>query len=163
MAENGFDFEKGKALLEETVLLLFSWIIVLPIGVIVSGKLLSEAFSYKVDSDDIFVINLKVFNIKAEKSEVVTGFGLYMLIFLADLVFFSEFINQVIQKNAGLNISRWNSLCIFSALCAAAVSMMAFMVLVFIPRLLPSRKIITNREEIDIIARIEQNSERKEN
>ena len=160
MASGNIDADKAKAFLEDAVQFIFSWVLLLPISVIVSGKLLGEAFSYKVDNGDEFKISFKIFTIKAEKSEVMTGFGLYMLIFLLNMVFFSETVGRIIASNAGLSITRWNSLCIFSALCSAAVSMLTFMILVFIPRTIPTRKIISYEKETEMLRRIENKTEK---
>lgn len=134
---------------------IFSWVVILPICLIVSGKLIAQSFDYKVDSSDVLNIDLRVIKIKAEKQEVSLGFGLYFLIFFINLIFTRDYTVNLINEGADLNISKWNALCIFSGLCSASISMIVFTSLVLIPRLLPSRKLISTKEQSKIIKKIQ--------
>ncbi len=66
--------------LEKALAFIFSWIILLAIGVIVSGKLISQKLKLEIGNQDFLRIPVVgVLTLKATGAEVVFGFTLYLI------------------------------------------------------------------------------------
>lgn len=144
----------SKIQFEEIIVFIFSWIVVLPICVVLTGKFLSQVFDYKVKNDDLFAINVYFLRIKAEKSEVMIGFGVYLLVFFTNLLFAKEYPLSVLNDGAGLKLTKWNAVCLFSALCSSSIATLVFIVINLVPRLFRRRNIISKDKEAEILSKI---------
>ena len=107
---------------------IFSWLILLPIAVIVTGKLLSKPINFGSDSKQILRIPLKVFEIEANGGEVILGFAcLIIVLFLVAMVGGAD-TYTLVKSNFGIDPGQFHSLCFFSALVSVIVSAFLFIV-----------------------------------
>lgn len=103
-------------LLEDSIKTIFSWVILMPIAVIVSGKLLSQRFKLASGSTQIFRISIiGLFEIRADDDEVILGFsGFFVTLFLVAIIA-GKLIYERFKLQFGLDPGQFNCLCIFSS------------------------------------------------
>jgi hypothetical protein len=95
---------------------LFSWIVLLGISVIISGKLVAQHIVLNFSDEDVFSINLIFFKVRARGDEVSLGFILFLLCFGIVLVFGGQGAYLYFKTQAGIDIGHWNSMCAISSL-----------------------------------------------
>jgi hypothetical protein len=98
---------------------IFSWILMLPIGVIISGIFLGALVPVPTAVGTRFVIPLLILKIEATGGEVVIGFYAYLLTFSLVLVFGGTDLYQYIKVQSSLDPGHFNSLCAASAVLSA--------------------------------------------
>jgi hypothetical protein len=133
-ATQGGSTEQIIAALTEVVKFIFSWVILLPIAVIVSGKLLSARLKLSVSSEQIFKIAiLRVLIIQATGAEVVLG----LTGFIATLAFVGLFGGKpayyLFRDRFGVDPGQFNSLCVLSsfALVIWTIALSALIALIY--------------------------------
>ena len=95
--------------------LIFSWIVLMPIAVIVSGQFLGQPLKMNLEKDQRFVIPLKIFRLEAINSQVTFGFAGFIITLLA--IGFSGGLKAygVFKSEFGIDPGQFNSLCILSS------------------------------------------------
>ena len=95
--------------------LIFSIVVLMPISVIIAGKLLSQIFTLKVVDKQYFKVPLVMLHIQATDDEVIWGF----IGFIVTLVLFAAFIGEtaqiVVKEHFGMTYPPFSSLCLLSA------------------------------------------------
>ena len=110
---------------------LFSWAVLMPIAVIVSGKLLAKPIKFSVDSEQSFKISIKLLNIQATGGEVILGFTGFFITLFGFGTFGGKEIYNLVKDNYGIDPGHFNSLCMFSSfttvIWSAAVFLLYYM------------------------------------
>lgn len=111
---------------------LFSWAVLMPIAVIVSGKLLAKPINFTVDSEQSFKVSIKLLNIQATGGEVILGFTGFFITLFGFGTFGGKEIYSLVKDNYGIDPGHFNSLCMFSSfttvIWAAAVFLLYYLV-----------------------------------
>lgn len=101
--------------LSELVKGVFSWVILLPISVIVSGKLLAQPIALSVVSEQLFKINLKILKIQSTGNEVILGFAGFIITTFILGVFAGQKVYALVKINFGIDPGQFQSICFFGA------------------------------------------------
>lgn len=106
---------------------IFSWVVLMPIAVIVSGKLLSKRVQLRVKSEQLFSINLLyILRIRAQDDEVILGFtGFIVILLLVGLVAGPQSYT-VVKSNFGIDPGQFNSVCLMSSFLTVACTLMLY-------------------------------------
>jgi hypothetical protein len=121
--------EEGIKVSKSLVKFIFSWIILMPIAVIVSGKLLSCFITLPVKKEQYFGLNIKIVKISAHNDEVYLGFGLFLLTFSFAFMLAGQDIYSLVKTNLGSDLGQPNSICFFSSLISLLISIVIFILL----------------------------------
>lgn len=96
---------------------IFSWIILTPISVIVSGRLLAHRLYLFSGATQLFSIKLfGILNIEARDDEVILGFTGFLFTLLLVGGFGGVHVYTMFTFHFGVDPGQFNALCIFSAL-----------------------------------------------
>ena len=134
--------------------LIFSWIILLPIGVIVTGKFLSQPLKFEAGPGLQFRIPIKgVLAIESNGAEVILGFACYLVsLGLLGAVFGSS-IQPWVKARYGIDPGQFNALGFASSIFSVAISSVVFLV-ARIPRNPNHAKLLQERNaQVERIAR----------
>ncbi|EGR0399142.1 hypothetical protein [Vibrio parahaemolyticus] len=107
---------------------IFSWLILMPIAVIVTGKLLSKPINFGSDSKQVLKIPLKIFQIEANGGEVILGFACLIIILFLVAVIGGSDIYTLVKTNFGIDPGHFHSICFFSSLVSVIFSALLFIV-----------------------------------
>lgn len=123
------------------VKVIFSWMILMPIAVIVSGRMLAQRFKLAGGSQQLFEIPIKgVLVIGAKNDEVTLGFaGFFFTLFLVALAG-GKNIYDLVKSHFGIDPGHFNSLCIFSSFATVVWSTIWFVLSKQISPLKPLRE-----------------------
>lgn len=107
---------------------LFSWAVLMPIAVIVSGKLLSKTINFTADSEQVFKISIKLLKIQATGGEVILGFTGFFITLFCFGTFGGKEIYDLVKANYGIDPGQFNSLCMFSSFTTVIWSAVVFII-----------------------------------
>jgi hypothetical protein len=114
--------------LTDALKFIFSWIILLAIGVIVSGKLLAQKFKFEAGTGQLFRIPIKgILTIEATGAEVVLGFTFYLICVLLLGITFGAGLQPWVKVHFGIDPGQFNALGFLSSLAAVAISAAIFL------------------------------------
>lgn len=117
---------------------LFSWLILMPVAVIVSGKLLIKAVRFSTETKQVLKINLKIFVVEANGGEVILGFtGLLMTFFFVAL-FGGKNVYEIVKSDFGVDPGQFHAICFFSSMMTVIWSAVIFLLFLFFRRAEPS-------------------------
>lgn len=116
----------------EVVEAVFSWVILMPIAVIISGKLVAETTIRSSKEEDFFTINLMFFRIRAKGDEVMWGFAVFILVMGLTVGFGGPAAYDFFKLNTGLDIGHWNSLCVIAAFFSVIISLALWLAVPFL-------------------------------
>lgn len=119
------------ALLEKVVKVIFSWVVLMPIGVIVSGHLLSQVFHLsQPNPKQFFRIPIPEFlEIRADGDSVILGFSGFLITFLILCTLAGRSIYAVVKTQFGIDPGHFNALCIFSSMATVLWSAVLYLIL----------------------------------
>lgn len=124
--------DQAIAQVQRAILGVFSWILLMAVGVIISGKLLALRIPLRLKSDDLFSINLLLFKLRASGDEVSLGLATFILTLGPVVVLGGSAAYGFFREHTGLEIGQWNSLCaissFFSIVVATAVWILASLI-----------------------------------
>jgi hypothetical protein len=106
---------------------LFSWIVLLGIGVIISGKLARQCISLGFADEAEFSINLGAFKIGAKGDEVSLGFILFFLALATVIIVGGDDAHLFLKNRAGLDVGQWNSVCVVASFISIVVAVAAWL------------------------------------
>jgi hypothetical protein len=112
--------------LEPLIKFVFSWVILMPIAVIISGKLLAKPIRLSVTSKQNFEIPLRILTMRATGGEVVLGFTSFIVMLLLVGVFFGQAAYALVKTNFGIDPGQFNALCMLSSFISVAISFLIF-------------------------------------
>lgn len=107
---------------------IFSWLILLPIAVIVAGKLLSKPINFGADSKQVLKIPLKIFQIEANGGEVILGFACLIIVLFFVAMIGGADIYALVKTNFGIDPGHFHSICFFSSLVSVIFSAILFVI-----------------------------------
>jgi len=114
--------------LTEAVKFVFSWVILLAIGVIVSGKLLSQRLKLRTETGQLFRIPIKgVLTVQATGAEVVLGFTFYLLAVLLLGSTYGSSLQPWVKSHYGIDPGQFNAVGFMSSLLSVAVSFVVYL------------------------------------
>jgi len=117
--------------LSQAIPFLFSWILVMPIAVIFSGKLLASRLRLPLEGNVDF-IDIRIpllFRARATRAEAVFGFGMYFLWFTIAGFAGGKSLYAAFKEGFGIDPGQWNSLCITGSLISVVCSFLIFLLL----------------------------------
>lgn len=114
--------------LKGTVETIFSWVILLPIAVIISGKILAKVVEFQVDSEQVFKIPIKILNIEAKNGEVILGFTGFIITLTGLAIVYGQNIYLIVKTNFGIDPGQFNALCMFSSFSTVIWSTLIFFI-----------------------------------
>jgi hypothetical protein len=101
---------------------IFSWIILLSIGVIVSGKFLAHVFPMRGMGNNYFRIPLFIFRLEAQNDEVVLGLSGFIITLLVVAPLGGANLYHFVVASLGIDPGQFNTLCFSSAVITVAWS-----------------------------------------
>jgi hypothetical protein len=123
--------------LNDALKFIFSWVALMPLSVIVSGKLLAHIPAFRLAGQEKQDFGLRlpgVIRFFASGDEVVFGFGLFLSeLFILSLVA-GHGIYKLFRSDFGVNLGQFNSLCAFSALSSVVFSLLILIVALIVTR-----------------------------
>jgi hypothetical protein len=123
--------ENSIPLLEPAIKTIFSWIVLMPIAVIVSGHLLSQIFRLqRPDQQQYFRIPIPRFiEIRADGDSVILGFTGFFITLLILSTLSGKAIYGIFKEQFGIDPGQFNALCVFSALSTVLWSAILYLIL----------------------------------
>ncbi len=106
----------------------FSWLLLASISIITSGWLLAHPISNTMATDQKFVINLIVLKIQATGSQVILGFGGFIITTLLSGAMAGEWIYELVKISFGIDPGQFKSICMFSSFLTVAWSFFFFII-----------------------------------
>lgn len=107
--------------------IIFSWVVLMPIAVIVSGKLLAQRLSLPTATKQLFRIPISgVLEINARNSEVILGFSGFLTTLFLLAITAGKQIYTLFKFQFGVDPGHFNSLCIFSSFATVVWSSLWF-------------------------------------
>jgi uncharacterized membrane-anchored protein len=95
---------------------IFSWVILMPIAVVISGTLLAKCFSLQVETQQRFVIPIpKILHLEATNGEVTLGFAGFIITLLIIGLLGGPTVYSIFRNQFGIDPGQFNSLCIISS------------------------------------------------
>jgi len=119
----------GTSMVDEITIFLkfiFSWLMLMAIAVIITGKLLSKPINYGTDTKQVLKIPLKIFNIEANGGEVILGFACMLVMLLIVAVFGGVQVYEMVKTNFGFDPGHFYAICFFSSLLSVAIASIFF-------------------------------------
>lgn len=107
---------------------IFSWLILLPIAVIVTGKLLSKPINLGSDSKQVLKIPLKIISLEANDGEVILGFACLLIIIFIVAMTGGQEVQELVKVKFGVDPGQFHSICFFSSLISVVCSFILFVV-----------------------------------
>ena len=108
----------------------FSWVILMPVSVIIAGKLLARVLRVGGQSEEFFGVNIpKLFRLHARNDEVVLGFTLFIITLLVTALSAGRAIYHLFVRDFGIDPGQFNSICVLSSFLDVALSGIVFVVL----------------------------------
>lgn len=112
--------------LETLIKFIFSWVILMPIALIVSGKFIAQPIPLKVNSKQLFKISLGMLVVEATDDEVIYGFTGFIITFLLVAIIGGKDAYALVKNNFGVDAGQFNSLCILSSFSTVLWSFLLF-------------------------------------
>jgi len=106
---------------------IFSWIVLMAIGVIMTGKLITQRLKLTAGREMIFRIPLVFFSIEASGAEVVLGFTFYLICVLLLGTVFGSHLDPWVKDHFGVDAGQLNALGFMSSLLSVAIAFAVFM------------------------------------
>lgn len=100
--------------IEQAVKFIFSWVILMPIAVIVGGKFLSQVLPQFTGAKQLLRIAVKgIMEVAATDNEVIYGFGGFILTLFIVSVYGGNEVYPLVKSKFGIDPGHFNSLCVF--------------------------------------------------
>lgn len=101
--------------LEVVVDTIFSWVILMPISVIISGIMLAKIIDFSVEAEHVFKVPIKLLNIEAKGGEVILGFAGFIITLTGIGFFAGQDIYIIVKNDFGVDPGHFNAICMFSS------------------------------------------------
>jgi hypothetical protein len=122
-------FDQPISALTTILKFLFSWIVLLPIGVIVSGKFLAQRFKLADEAPQELRIQLKgVVLVQSTNEEVILGFAAFIITLLLIGVSAGRVAYDYFLTHFGVDPGHFNSLCVLSSFSSVFWSCLVYLV-----------------------------------
>jgi len=107
---------------------IFSWVILMPISVIISGKILAKILNFPVDSEQVFKIPIKILNIEAIGGEVILGFAGFIITLTGMGLIAGQEVYLLVKTNFGIDPGQFNSICMLSSFATVIWTSIIFLI-----------------------------------
>ena len=107
---------------------IFSWVILLPIAIIVSGKFLTKSVNFAVNTKQLFKIEFGILKIQATDEEVILGFAGFIITLFVSGIYGGKDVYELVKGRFGIDPGQFNSLCIFSSFSMVVWSCFLFFI-----------------------------------
>jgi len=115
--------------LSSAITFIFSWVILLPVGVIVTGKLLNQRLKIEVGTGQLFRIPVKgVLTIESTGAEVILGFAWYLITLLVLGAAIGGHVEAWVKAQFGIQPGQFNALGFISSLGSVAISFIIYVI-----------------------------------
>lgn len=115
--------------LTDAISYIFSWVILMPIAVIVSGKLMAQRLKLVSSSKQLFKIPIPgVLTIQARNDEVILGFAGFLVTLVVVGFIGGPTAYKLMIERFGIDPGHFNSLCVVSAFLTVLWSFVVFIV-----------------------------------
>ncbi len=145
----------------QVIAAVFSWSVLMAIGVILSGKFLAKRVSVGFGPSDRFSINLLILKIGAHGDEVALGFASFWIALFLVMALGGSDLYRYFVERSGIDIGQWNSLCLIASFLAVIWSIIVW-VLGFIPNRVPLITAEERRDQIVLLTEISAEQEADE-
>lgn len=149
------------AAIAEVVKFIFSWVILLPIAIIVSGKFLTKPVSFTVNSKQLFKIEIGILKIQATDEEVILGFAGFIITLFISAMYGGKDVYEVVKGGFGIDPGQFNSLCIFSSFSMVLWSCVLFLTIEIARYIFQGGKEKEIEERDQLIERLRKDKEGK--
>jgi hypothetical protein len=124
------------SLIEAAIAFVFSWVVLMPIGVIIGGKLLSNLLPLPVATGQFLRIPIPpLLDIRATGQEVVLGFAGFIVTLLAMGVAAGSRAHTFFSAHFGVDPGHFNSLCVLSSFTVVTWALVLFLVVLLVAKL----------------------------
>lgn len=107
--------------------LIFSWALVMPVAVILSGKFLAKVLFVSCRPMERLRIHVpRIFFLEATGTELVLGMTGFIVFFFAAGLCAGPQVHALFLRNFGIDPGRWNALCVFSSLSTLSLSVLGW-------------------------------------
>lgn len=138
------------------------WLILASGSIITSGWLLSHLISQTIPTEQKLTINVRFLKIQATGSEVLLGFGGFIITTLLSGCFGGKWIYELVKTGFGLNLGQFYSICMFSSFLTVAWSFSFFIIYYIFKQF--NLSFIENPEQYeDLIHKMSQRSKGRNN
>ena len=137
--------------LEKAIKFIFSWVVLMPIAVIIGGKLLAQVLKLNVRSTQLFRIAIpRMFEIKATDSEVIMGFTGFIITLVFIAVPAGPKAYNLFRTQFGVDPGHFNSLCVLSSFATVIWTFALYLLLLLTGKLREATPdpIATEHEEL---------------
>jgi hypothetical protein len=108
---------------------IFSWVVLMPIAVIISGVLLSKPFRLQVEAEQQFRLPIPtIFKLQATGGEVILGFAGFIITLLPVSLIGGQAMYAFFRLQFGIDPGQFNSLCILSSFITVAWSVVLWLI-----------------------------------
>lgn len=111
---------------------IFSWIALLPISIVVSGKLIAQIPAFKIfffEGNDEFGLRVPgIMRLVARNGEVVFGFTIFIIEFFALAMIAGRWVYRTVKIGFGIDLGQFDSICAFSALSSVVLAGSLFLI-----------------------------------
>jgi hypothetical protein len=114
--------------LTAAITFVFSWVVLLPVGVIVTGKLLNQRMKIEAGAGQRLRIPVPgLFTIEANGAEVILGFAFYLVTLLVFGAAIGSHVAAWVKEQFGIEPGQFNALGFVSSLGAVTISFIVFL------------------------------------
>jgi hypothetical protein len=113
--------------LSSAIKFIFSWVVLLPIGVITTGKLLNQRLKLRTGPGQRLRIPTGILNIEASGAEVILGFSWYMICLLLLGTAIGVNVRAWVLSHFGVDAGQFNALGFMSSLFSVTVAFVVFL------------------------------------
>lgn len=111
-----FPLEVGLDQLLDILKTIFSWAVLMPIAVIISGILLAKPFKLQVETEQRFRIPIpRIFHLEATNGEVILGFAGFIITLVIIALVGGQAAYAFFRNQFGIDPGQFNSLCVLSS------------------------------------------------
>jgi hypothetical protein len=130
VAQNASDGNDAIDAASTAVKFIFSWVILMPIAVIITGKLLALILKLPVQSKQAFYIRVPpLLTLRADNEEVIWGFIGFFVTLVSMGVIFGKSAYALFKDRFGVDPGHFNALCVFSSLTAVVISVALYLLI----------------------------------
>src|SRR5437588_11438677 len=105
--------------------IIFSWAILMPIAVIISGKILSQPLKLPVTTQQKFTVPIpRILHLQANDGEVILGFAGFFITLLVIALVGGTSAYTIFKTDFGIDPGHFNSICILSSFITVIWSML---------------------------------------
>ena len=140
--------------LSKAISFVFSWLVLMPVAVIVSGKLLAQVLLLRGATKQLFRIHVPpVLDVSASDDEVILGFSSFIICLLLIGLPAGPIAYAILKTQFGIDPGHFNSLCVLSAFVNVLITFAVTIIIGQIRRTPTDQTALEHERRIEEIAR----------